>query len=659
MRKSIKAKLMVMMVLLVTIPLVVLGGLSYSRSAKVVHTSFKGLNGEIVREVASGIRNYMDTFEIIVDVFARSQTATTVYEYPASKDMLLKEFQTFMDGNEDVMFVYMGTEDKDMFDPSWEDIPEDWDPTIRPWYTLAKEAQGTVWTPPYVDDDSGKPVISVAAPVYNSQDQFIGVVGMDISLESLVSEINNVKIGETGYLILISDQNKVLAHKNLDLLDTEVSVKEIADAISSQDNGTVDYSYNGVDRFAVFHKLEGLNWTALVTLDKGEVDQQTQPILYTTLYLIIACMVVGALAAALQAKSLVKPIMQLEATMEQVTRGDLTVRSEVDAEDEIGAMAKNFNTMIEHFAGMLGKSKHVAQQVFVSAEDLAASSEEVSASSDEVARTVDEIAQGAGEQASETEKGAKLIADLAEKLQVLTEDSRNMSTAAQSVSEANVRGTQVMDDLRVKTTDNNAATVRIADAVKELEKKSFEIGGILATITSIADQTNLLALNASIEAARAGEHGRGFAVVAEEIRKLAEGSSEAADTIKTIVFEIQEESKHTVAVMTEVQSRTQEQGMAVTSVNEVFEEIHMATEKISDIIGEVSKFIDGVNHDKDQIVDLMGNISAVSEEAAAASEEVTASVQQQTSAIEEVARAAEMLNVMADELKKEIDTFRL
>lgn len=646
-------------VAVIAIPLAVLGVLSYRATARLVYSGYTSSNLELVKEVEASVEYFMESYNTAAQLFADMETTKTVYENMTSKKFMMSGFERYMEHHSDVIAVYLGTEKKDMIDPTWPDVPDDYDPTSRPWYTAAKEAGEIIWTDPYVDAETGEVVVTIASPVYGKSQRLVGVIGIDISLNTLAEELNKIEIGESGYPVLIGSDMTTLTHKNKDLIGKGVPVPELVEAMKTKDYDIVEYDWNGASKFATFKRIDRNNWTVLVTMDHSEVDVLTRPIMYTTIILALACLVVGVLFAVFMAKRFIKPLLQLEGTMEEVKNGDLTVRSDVKSNDEIGRMAESFNIMIDHFADMLSKSKDVAHQVAVSAEDLASNSEEVSASSDEVARTIDEIAQGASDQAMETERGAELIGSLAEKIQVLTENSETMSDAAGTVSSANVEGLKVMSELKTKTQENNESTTRIENAIKELENKSAQISTILETITSIADQTNLLALNASIEAARAGEHGRGFAVVADEIRKLAEGSSEAAENIRGIVGQIQNESQNTVSIMAEVKTRSGEQTEAVEDVGRVFEQISESTDLITNLIADVSNFIGEMNTDKENIVSSIEQISAVSEESAAASEEVTASVQQQTSAIEEVARSAESLNMMADELQKEISKFKI
>ena len=179
------------------------------------------------------------------------------------------------------------------------------------------------------------------------------------------------------------------------------------------------------------------------------------------------------------------------------------------------------------------------------------------------------------------------------------------------------------------------------------------------SISAISVQTNLLALNASIEAARAGEHGRGFAVVAEEIRKLAEQSTVAADEVKRIVSNIQQDGSESVKSMSMLKNISEKQNEAVKKVIYAFETIKKAYEMISSNIGHIGDAVSGVNEDKERIVSSIENISAVSEETAAASEEVTSSMDQQSYAVEEVAKAAQHLNQISIRLGEEISKFRI
>ena len=657
--KSLKVKLIVIFVLVIAISLLALGIMSYKNTVKVVYEGYTQSNVDLVREVEESVENYMSKYHVAIQIYADNDTVKSIDVDPGSDLWMKREFKKFLANNPEVLSLYLGTEKGEMVDPTWSDIPDDYDPRTKDWYKMTKEKMSVAWTEPYIDTATNRMILSVAAPVYDHKDEFIGIVSMDIDIQALSDQMGRIKIGQNGYPVLIDQDLKMITHNDPEMVGVKLPVKEIEDAITNQNEGIVEYEWKGKDKFATFKKFDELGWTILVTLDHDEVNVLTRPILYATIVLVIICLIIGAIIAIVLSKQIVKPIILLEETMEIVKNGDLTVRSHVKTQDEIGKMSNNFNVMIDHFSEMLSQSKSVAQKVSVAAEDLASSSEEVSASSEEVARTIEEIAFGASQQSSETEHGATLIMSLSQKLDILNKDSELMAKSAKEVNESNTNGALAMNELKIKTQENNESTIRIEEAIIELEKKSFEIGSILDTITSVADQTNLLALNASIEAARAGEHGRGFAVVAEEIRKLAEGSNEAAGTIKQIVDRIQSESRHTVSVMAEVKDRSKEQESAVYSVNQVFNEINRSTETISEVISEVVNFIDGVNKDKDEIVLSIEKISAVSEEAAAASEEVTASVQQQSVAMDDVASSAEQLNYMAEELQREINQFKI
>jgi methyl-accepting chemotaxis protein len=294
-----------------------------------------------------------------------------------------------------------------------------------------------------------------------------------------------------------------------------------------------------------------------------------------------------------------------------------------------------------------------------SASNLAAMSEETNATVDQVAVTIQEIARGTQETATDAEKGAGIAGDIRQQFVVLMDNSNAMRNNAEIAIEMNQSGLNALGSLREKTEEKNTANVKVKDAVYNLDHKANAITDIIQTITSIAEQTNLLALNASIEAARAGEAGRGFAVVAEEIRKLAESSSEAADEIRNIINDIQNESQDTVKVMDEVDAMNQEQNDALLNVDESFNKIFSAVEEISQQIETVTHELDELDVSKNNLIEAVTNISAISEETAAATEQVEQSMDEQTRAVEQVASNAERLNELSAELNQKIEVFKI
>lgn len=662
---GIKAKLIMMFVVLITIPLLALGTFSYMKSVATLEENLKTSSLQFVKETEDAINNLMKGYEESAIQMSYDPNVQQILTHPESVQWMMQSFKSYMKGHKEVKNIYIGTKNKDMYIYPKANISDSFDPTKRPWYIGATSKKDVIWTEPYIDEDTKELVVSVAMPVYNSfnNKELVGVLAIDLSLDTLSKKMNEIEVGKNGYPVLLNKKNEAMTHKNPELIGLPVPIDEINEAIKEKAEGYIDYEFeeNGVnyEKFAVFTKLDKLDWTILVTMHVNEIAEDAHSILYTTLLFGTISLVIVIIISLLFSGGLTKYISKLLGNMEKIKEGDFTVRNDIQTKDEIGRLADGFNLMIEDVGKLIGNVQGLSSEVTMAAQGLAATSEETSASAEEVSRTVEEIAKGATDQASESEKGAALTAHLAESFIMLTNNTEDMLSSANEVADANLKGVNVMKGLQEKTKQNDEATSKIENAIIELDGKTKQIGNILETISSISEQTNLLALNASIEAARAGEHGKGFAVVADEIRKLAEDSRDAADEIKEIVINIQTDSDNTVTIMKEVKERSLEQSHAVNEVNSSFHAISESIDKISGKINSIGEFVTVMNKEKDEIVAAIENISAVSEETAAASEEVSASMQQQSMAVEEVAMAAERLNELSVKLNDEIDKFKI
>lgn len=666
---SIRTKLMMVFSIIIITALSVLGAMSFFSSQSVLQDNLKINSQTINKEITQELKYYLNKYEFMVNYLAADANVKGVMN-PENNPWMLKVFEGFRAQDGELMNVYIGTEEGKFFLQPPADLPADYDPRKRPWYQDAVAQSELAWTDPYVDATSGTLIVSAAKQVKDDAGAVIGVVAVDISMDTLVKKIQSIKVGKNGYVYVVDSVGNTMIHPNKDLIGKVIPVKNLADSLAKDKENIINYTYQEekdgkkvgpkLHKFSTFTTVEGVNWKVGSTFTIAEeIAEDTAKIMSSIFIVGLLAIILAIVFAYIFARAITNNLNRLISALEKVKEGDLTTEISITSKDEFRILGNYFKDTLNSLAHLIKDVQNASTELTMAAENLAATAEETSASADEVARTVDDIAKGAQDQAEDAEKGAHRAKELDTKFVSLNANTQKMLGSAKEVMEANKNGFKTLEGLQVKTKLNQDANLKIEQVINELNEKTKHIGSILDTISAISVQTNLLALNASIEAARAGEHGRGFAVVAEEIRKLAEESARAADEVRDIVTNIQVDSEKTVDSMVAVKAISNEQNMAVGDVNNSFDTISKSIEEIASQINSIGDAVRLLNIDKDAITESIENISAVSEETAAASEEVTASMQQQTFAVEEVAKAAGRLNAIAIELNKEITRFKV
>ena len=371
---------------------------------------------------------------------------------------------------------------------------------------------------------------------------------------------------------------------------------------------------------------------------------------------VILAIVLGLLISIMLSKQINEVLLFAEA----LGNGDLTKSIKVHSKDEIGNLSKALNNAKDNIQNLILEIMNSASDISATSEELSATTEEISSKMEVVNESTGQISNGVQDLSATTEEITASIEEISSTTNLLTKEADD---AEVSVAEIKKRAMDVkkkaLQNIEKSNLIYDENRSNIVNAIED-SKVVREVKMMADSIGEIAEQTNLLALNAAIEAARAGEQGKGFAVVADEVKKLAEQSSEAVTNIQNMVLQVQ--------TAFEKLSKSGQDVLKFMSNNvkpsyELLMNTGIQYEKDSEFIHDIiidfassSKQIDDVVA---QVSSAIQNVSAVAEESANGTDDILGSVNEITFAITDVAKSSQSQAELSQKLTDMIQKFKI
>ncbi|MFJ4443401.1 methyl-accepting chemotaxis protein [Pseudomonas sp. NPDC089422] len=485
---------------------------------------------------------------------------------------LAQIFDHFAQSHPGTAYLSLGREDGTF--ATWPEDPQrhSYDPKQRPWYQLAMSQPGKVMrSGAYFWPADNAILLSTVRTFSDASGKPAGVFALDVSINQLTDIVRKIKLGNTGYLMLIEGNGNVLTDPSDDTHNFK-SLASLGDGYAALAGftGSKQVTLGGRHFMANSWQSPGLGWQFIGLIEQDEVMATANRLTWLVAAIVVVLVLVFACLGFWFASLIVRPILTVSGGLEDIAQGegDLTRDLAVQGRDETAVLARWFNQFlgaIRQLVKRIGQASSQLDEASSSAIETAAqmnhaagrqreSVELVSTAFHEMVATANEVARSCSDAADSADAGQRQVHD-----------------GQDRIVEATTSVSRLGDTLRDSTA-----------AMQQLERDSQNINTILGTIGSIAEQTNLLALNAAIEAARAGDQGRGFAVVADEVRALARRTGECTEEIDTLLTGL---GRRTQEVTRQMQTCLTISDTSVANIRQArdsFESIRLSVDRIRD-----------------------------------------------------------------------------
>ena len=696
--KTIKTKMTLLFGILILIICSGMGYISFQASSEALiadtEKSMSQLAMEASQAVNAGISQYLNSLEAVAanELFYNSE-ATDAYD---QKIMNILQKETKRAG-----YLYMA-----FVNQTGQAIYEDGghsDLSGEDYIKRGLNGERVVSDPMVIKDN--QIIMVYAVPVMDGTKVEGVLIGLRDAYE-LGELASRITYGESGNAYILNRYGNTIAHSDKEKLvsvlnqvsaqtgkdgasaDGVSSATQAADAVTSasvtegqqghnllgfenfekfqQDmaNGKVgfgEYKADGETKYMGYAPIGELGWSFALEINKSEVLSALDSLRGSFVLITLLSLLIGFGVVYFISGRISKPLGYLTKICHEMAGGDFTRQLEEKyrkRKDETGKLTIAFQTIADLFRKLLQENAEISKSINSLSGNLDQMIEQSFLMMKEAAGTIEQIADGSHQQAEDTQSGAGKISEMESLIDQEHTNMEGLKASAESVERMKEEGFSILEDLVEKTKANSSISKEIQQVILDTHESAGRIEEISHMIGGIAKQTNLLALNAAIEAARAGDSGKGFSVVAEEVRILAEDADRLSKEIATVINDLREKAAGSVEKMDEVSAIVSQQSGSVEMTRVKFEGIAESIEKTRKAIEVITRSVEEMGNKKNEVVKIIMNLSAVSEENASGTEEVSQSISEQSNYMQEVLNLSKNLSGMAEKMDASLARFK-
>lgn len=479
----------------------------------------------------------------------------------------------------------------------------------------------------------------------------------------------NLEGVESSYTYIVDSEGNMLYHPNKDKIGKSVEnviVKSYIQDLKSgikHDTGVVEYDYNGSIKYAACYTDENGRFILVVSADDDDVLKDSASLIVKVTAISLLIGMAAIVVVFIFIRKIVAPLSYATNAVEELAALDFRVKNEqqerrfAGLKDEVGNIMRAVLKLRGELTAVVTELKNQSGNLFEQSDSLSKSASDTMNNMKDTDRAVDEMANGATMLAQETQSASENVIEIGNMIDKVNDNTEELAKDADNMKELGENAENILRQLIAGQKEMVTHIGVVNDKTHEANKAAGKISEVVNLITEIASQTNLLSLNASIEAARAGEAGRGFAVVAENIKQLAEQTTSSAADIQDIIHDLEQKSGETVEKTEAVNNIVNKQSEDMKQTADILNQVITGITGLIDKIDSIAVSVANMDKSKENVVDVIGNLSSVSQENAASTEETSASTTMAMETVKKIADEAVNLKDIAQELEDRMKQF--